>query len=369
MKRVFITGGTGFIGKHLVDALLAHGATCVCLVRASSRRSHLERPGVDLVVGSIDTPQSYASALSGCDTAIHLAGLTQALTVAEFERVNGLACGFLADACIAAGVARVVYISSLAAAGPPPDDQRMRVETDPELPVSDYGRSKLMGEQEFAKRADRLAVTILRPGVVYGPDDHKFGQLVQAIARWRIHFVIGRNDPKLSLIHVDDLAALILLAALKGETLTPPSTITRAGEVHPGTDSVGTDAVGAERESGASQSSVSATGIYFACDDREFISYGDLGRRVAAALAAPAFVWRVRRPVGFAIGWTAETFQRLWGRASFLNVDKVREATAPSWTCSSEKARRQLGFEPAATLDDHLPHTVATYVGRDPAKS
>lgn len=336
MRQIFVTGATGFIGRHLVAALRARGDRCRCLVRASSNTEHLQQAGVELIHGAIDQPETYAQALHGCDLVIHLAGLTHALARQDLFHVNAAACGLLADACVAASVPRAVYVSSLAAAGPPPAGKQVREEADPDAPVSDYGRSKLQGEQEFRLRADKLATTVIRPGVVYGPEDEKIRQLVASITDWRLHVVIGFRTPPLSLIHVDDLVELILAAADRGESLA------------------------AEAASAPQR----AQGIYFACDDSEFVTYAEFGRRIARAAQRRVLVWPIWRWVGLCVGWSAQSFQRLRGQPSFLNVDKVREATAWSWASSGQKAREQLGFSPKHALDDHLPAVTQAYAAQ-----
>ena len=239
----------------------------------------------------------------------------------------------MADACVAASVPRALYVSSLAAAGPPPAGKQVREEADPDVPVSDYGRSKLQGEQEFRLRANKLATTVIRPGVVYGPEDEKIRQLVASITDWRLHLVIGFRTPPLSLIHVDDLVELILAAVDRGETLA------------------------AEAPSAQQR----AQGVYFACDDSEFVTYAEFGRRIARASQRRVLVWPIWRWVGLCVGWSAQSFQRLRGQPSFLNVDKVREATAWSWASSSQKAREQLGFSPKHALDVYLPAVTQAY--------
>jgi nucleoside-diphosphate-sugar epimerase len=334
VNRVFVTGGTGFIGRRLLQVATAQGMTCHALVRRSSDVRPLQLPGVDLVYGAIDRPETYREALQKCDLVIHLAGLTHAASRGELFRINADACGLLGDACIEAGVKRLVYVSSLAAAGPPPMGKTIRDEFDSDSPVSDYGRSKLGGEVEFRKRADLLRTTVIRPGVVYGPGDPKFSQLVDAVVRWHIHFVVGFKTPDLSLIHVDDLVRLIFSASRQGEYLLPAS----------------------------DERAARAQGVYFAGDDSEFVSYANLGKRIARAANTRVFVFPIWTITGMTIALVSEVIHRIVGKASILNRDKIREAAASSWACSSQKARHQLDFSPARPLGDSLPEVVATYL-------
>ena len=333
MENVFVTGGTGFIGKHLVQRLVAGGVVCHCLVRETSDLRSLPKSGVTLVYGSIDHPETYTGVLAKCDTVIHLAGLTHAITTDALFRINANACGKIADACIDASVSRLVYVSSLAAAGPPPKPKPVREESDVDEPVSDYGRSKLAGELEFRKRAGRLATTVIRPSVVYGPDDQKLAQLVSSVVQWHLHLVVGFRTPKLSLIHIDDLVALIVAAARGGELL----------------------------EADANDPASLSRGVYFACDDSEFVTYGEFGRRIAKAANSRVLVWPIWKITGHTIAWVAETVAGAKGKASFLNRDKIREATVWSWACSSQKAREQLGFKPDGPLDSRLPSVVSSH--------
>jgi len=334
MKNVFVTGATGFIGKHLVQRLVASGVFCHCLVRKTSDVRSLPDAGLSFVYGTIDQPETYIDALEKCDTVIHLAGLTHANTRDELFRINADACGQLAQACLRASVSRVVYVSSLAAAGPPPKSKIVRDESDPDQPVSDYGRSKLAGELLFRKYANQLATTVVRPGVVYGPADQKIAQLISSVVRWHLHLVVGFRTPKLSLIHVDDLAELIIAAAGKGERLEPDAK----------------DPVSMSR------------GVYFACDDSQHVTYGEFGRRIAKAAKTRVLVWPIWKITGYTIAWFAEKIAGARGQTSFLNRDKIREATVWSWACSSQKAREQLDFNPDGPLDSRLPAVVASYM-------
>jgi len=298
IQTVFLTGASGFVGTHVAEELLRRGCEVRCLVRPTARAEHLDRPGIVRVEGALEAPDSYRRALDGCDTVLHAGGL----------------------------------VAALAAAGPPPLERAYRDEIDPAAPVSDYGISKRAGEIALEQRADRLPITVVRPGIVYGSRDPKVAAIFKAIQRTGLHVVVGFQTPRLSLIHVDDLVDLLLRAARDGETLAP------AGS----------------RDAGQ-------RGFYFACDDREHPTYGQFGRRVAAALGRRVVVWPLWRWVGRTVGGVSEGLGRLTGSAAILSRDKVREATAWSWACSAAKARAQLAFVPARPLDFRLRQTAEWY--------
>ena len=118
-----MTGGTGFIGSHLVEALLAQGHEVRCLVRDARRLGWIPGlPSVTIARGSMDEPRSLLDATRGVDQVYHLAGLTRARAAREFFRVNGEGTRHLVRACLEAtrGPRRLVHLSSLAAVGPMP---------------------------------------------------------------------------------------------------------------------------------------------------------------------------------------------------------------------------------------------------------
>lgn len=329
MKTVFLTGATGFIGKHVVDELLRRGCQIRCLVRATSDIQHLHHENIERVQGTLANPAGFRESLIGCDTVLHLGGLVTSATADELNAINGIACGGLADLCCELSPPpRFVYVSSLAAAGPPPPGKELREEEDLPQPISHYGRSKRLGEVQLQQRADRLPITVIRPGIVYGPGDKTVAVLFRSIYRTRVHVIVGFRTPPLSLVYVADLVDMILAAAQSGETLAA----TPEGEYSP-------------------------RGYYQACDDAEFPDYREFGQRIAAALDRRVLVWPLWRWVGRGVGLTVENASRLVGRSSFLTLDKVREATVPSWASSSEKARQQLGFLPPKPLDSRLRET------------
>ncbi len=349
MRTAFVTGATGFIGRNLVDSLLDRGCEVRCLVRSPSRSSHLRRDGVRLVTGSLADVAAWRRELEGCDAVFNAGGLCAARSRSELFSINGTAVGQLADACADLGSPPVfVHVSSLAAAGPPPRDHGIRDETDSFAPVSNYGASKLAGEIELRRRAERLPVTAVQPGVVFGPHDTKILQLYQMINLVRLHLPMGLRPVPLSLIHVADLAALILAAAERGERMTPvPGTANGHAHTHRRTNG----------HASGHTNGHAPTGVYHACDDREHPTYTELGRRIGQAIGRGVLVVKLPATAAYPIVAAVEGFWNLLGQGSIVSPDKLREATARSWASSAAKARSQLQFAPSALLDDRLRDT------------
>lgn len=329
MRTAFVTGGTGFIGRHLVAALVDRGVEVRCLVRSPDRAGHLRRAGIRLVPGSLADVPAWADHLAGCDAVFNVGGLVAACRRDDLFATNGRAVGQLADACAAGdSPPTLVHLSSLAAAGPPPPGKAVRDEADPFVPVSDYGASKRLGDGELRRRADRLAITSIQPGIVFGPHDTNVLTLYKMIHRLRLHLPMGFRPVPVSLIHVADLVPLVLAAADRGERMTPS-----AGDEHP------------------------SSGVYHACDDREHPSYGEFGRRIGRALDRSVVVLPVATPVAWPIVAISSACANILGRPSMVSPDKLREATATTWAASAAKARRQLAFAPAGSIDQRLRET------------
>jgi nucleoside-diphosphate-sugar epimerase len=329
MQTVFITGATGFIGSHVVDWYRDRGHVVRCLVRSADQAPQLRRAGVELVAGTLEDVAAWSAALAGCGTVINAGGAVAARRRGDLAAVNGRALGNLAEACSRIETPpALVHISSLAAAGPAPGPAPAD-ESLPPAPISRYGTSKLAGERELRLRAARLPITIVRPGVVFGDRDPRLAAVFQSIDRFRLHVRMGFHDAPLSLVHVADLVPLLAAAAAAGERLA------------------------------AAGPALAGQGIYNACDDREHPTYGDVGRKIAAALGRSVLVM----PLPLTLAWPASlAIQLFWnacGQPSIVSPDKLREATAGSWAATAAKARRGLGFAAAATLDERLRETAA----------
>lgn len=170
-ETVFVTGATGFLGRHLIPALTAAGCRVRALVRETSDTHHLRHPQVEVVIGDVLDSETVRAAAAGCRYAVHAAGLFRFWGAPEdFERVNVQGTANVVEAILRQPAARFVHISSLAVVGEHPPDVLID-ETVKCQPADPYQRSKLDAEnlvRMFAKAAGLPAV-ILRPGAYYGP--------------------------------------------------------------------------------------------------------------------------------------------------------------------------------------------------------
>lgn len=296
-KTVLVTGGNGFIGKRLTDALLQQGYK----VRVVSRRAPKKQPvnpDVSIVKANYQNAASLQKAMEGCHAVYHLAAAIFGFQYADFEKANARATQNMADAANRTpGLERFIYVSSLAASGYALDAAHPRTETDEPKPVSDYGITKLAGEKAVQTLKPSVKWTIVRPPIVYGKNDSG----VSKIAAWvRRGLMVNTSGKGLfSFVYVDDLVAA--LAAI-------PKT--------PGTENQ----------------------IFFVCEEQTY-PWPDFIGKMAKAMG-------VRKPYMpnaplWALHLAAALYSlaaRVTGAQPALNYDKVKEASIPGhWICSGKK--------------------------------
>ena len=205
MSLLAVTGGTGFVGGHL----LRHAPEAGHSLRALTRRDQPALPNASWVPGALGDDASLARLVDGADAVIHIAGAISARDREGFHEANVEGTEKLIEAAARAGVRRFVHVSSLAAREPG---------------ISDYGWSKALAED--AVRTSGLDWTIVRPPAVYGPGDR---ETLQLFAMARRGLVALPPAGRLSLIHVRDLVDLLLAC------LNAPQTIGQLYEPDDGT--------------------------------------------------------------------------------------------------------------------------------------
>jgi dihydroflavonol-4-reductase len=322
--KVLLTGGSGFVGSHILDCLVARGIPATVLLRPGSDRTFLRNhlSHLEIRQGYINEPESLLRAVDGVTHVIHCAGCTRASRVSGFYDTNHLGTRNVVEAVNALGarVERLVHISSLAAAGPATASQPAREEDAPR-PVSEYGKSKLAGETEIRSRC-RVPYTILRPPAVYGPRDSGFLPMFKAVKRHLQPRPSHRQA--LSLVYVQDLAEAVVAC------LNHPAA---AGKTY-------------------------------------FVASGELttGGRMAEEIAGQLGVWALPCPLPPAFLWplclAQEIASRVTGKPGLLNLQKFAELKAPGWVCDASRLERELGHTCSTTLRQGVAESLRWYLAQ-----
>ena len=222
MQRALVTGGTGFIGSNLARALLERGWNVRILRRPNSDLRAIGKAAVEHVIGDVTDGDSLEQAMRGCDTVFHTAAIVS-YWKRERKRMYEVNIGGtqnVVEACRAAGVAKLVHTSSIAAVGPTPPGVLADESTPFLWEAYDVGYriSKYRAELEVRKGIERgLFAVMVSPSVVIGPGDIHFhgGQLIRDVYKKRIFYY---PEGGLNIVYVDDVVRAEIAAAERGES-------------------------------------------------------------------------------------------------------------------------------------------------------
>jgi nucleoside-diphosphate-sugar epimerase len=301
-----VTGATGFIGRHLVKALAQAGWRTRLLLRNVPDVPQWRSLRPQVVAGALGDEAALIRLVDGADVVIHAAGLIKATRRAHFFAINRDATAALAHTVKrVAPVAHFVHVSSLAAREPL---------------LSDYAGSKRAGESAVFDILGPRA-TVLRPPAVYGPGDRETLLFFQ-LARRRTVPLLGERDAVAAMIHVHDLARLIVTLA----TASPRGEVLTAADGRP-----------------------------------EGYRWDELLGAAARAVdnEAPRLV---RAPRGVLSGVALlGDLARILGSASMLSSQKLREIRHPDWSVSPSELARPPGWLPQFDLESGFSDAVAWY--------
>ncbi len=211
MAIYFITGASGFIGQHLIKHLLKSNHKLYCLSRNIPQAIPVHE-NLNWIEGELKDYKKYSDILKDADYVIHLAGIINTRRPEEYHRVNVEGTKYLLKACLEHGerLNKFLHMSSIAAAGPKPDNFLLS-ENDTPLPETEYGKSKYRAEQFVLEYAKDLPVVILRPSFIYGPGDIRGLKFLNLLSSQNelISFTIIETA---CLCYVDDLVEACQLA-------------------------------------------------------------------------------------------------------------------------------------------------------------
>jgi nucleoside-diphosphate-sugar epimerase len=272
---------------------------------------------VRLAQGDCTQPESLAAAVQGVSLVFHCAGVTKAKHPQDYYGVNHIGTKNLLAACARynSGIDKFILVSSQAAAGPSLDGRPVGAGS-PAHPVSDYGRSKLLGENEALGYKDRFPVVIIRPSIVYGPRDADVYELFRWASRG-LTIEMSGGDRYFNLCYVEDLIAALLLSA---------ELATVSGSV------------------------------YFVAENKAY-SWPEFGALLLSTGGVKARTIKLPYGVAYMIGLAAEFGSLFSKKPALANRQKVLEAAQRYWLCDVGKIEHDLRFRAEYPLQKGLELT------------
>lgn len=321
-QKVLITGASGFVGFHLVEAALAKGLDVYAAVRKSSDIKHLASYHINYTYPDFNSVESLEKELKEkqYNFIIHAAGTTKAKNQEEYNKVNASYTFNLAKATasIATDLQKMVFISSLAAIGPLTHTNDLIIENTFPAPVTAYGKSKLLAEQQL--KDFNLPLITLRPTAVYGARDKDIFIILKTFSKGFEPY-IGSKEQQLSFVYVKDLAIVAVDSLFTAQA---------------------------------------ANGTYNITDGSCYTRY-EMANITKEVLNKKTF--KIHLPLQLVKGLAAvlETTYGMFGKIPALNVEKLNELTAVNWCCNIERARNNLNYHPLYGLQSGLKEALDWY--------
>jgi len=313
--KALVTGGTGFIGSHLTEALLNENFDVYCIVRNPLKLRFLQGLNVKIIQGDCSQKETIEKIHWNFDYIFNLSGITKATHPEEFFQSNYIGTKNLVEVAVERNpsLKRFVHVSSLAAVGPCRDGKPVDEKTEP-APVSEYGKSKLLGEKAVEFFKDRLPITIIRPPAVYGPRDSDFLTFFKMI---KAGVVLYLTEAIYSTIYVNDLVNGIITAS-------------------------------------KSEKAVGET--FFIAEPQPYNTH-QIVEAISDAIGKRPVKIKIPKGIGM---FFIRVFQK-FDKKSIINSDKLKELVQPCWVCNTQKAEQLLGFKTKTKLKEGMEWTAKWY--------
>jgi len=320
-SKVLITGASGFLGFHIVTAAIENGLDVYAAVRKNSNIEHLKDLPIQYVYIDFEDEESMFKQLAehGIEYIVHAAGVTKAIRQEVYDKVNAGYTLNLAKAAERLGdrFKKMVFISSLAAVGPLQNNDDTITESTTPRPVTAYGRSKLLAEQNLATVS--IPTIILRPTAIYGPRDKDIFIVVKTVNSGLDPY-IGKMLQQLSFVHAKDVADLSIKSLFVAD----------------------------------------AVGIYNITDGHNYTRYqfADIIKNI---LKKKAFRFHIPMPLVKSLAFFLETINGWLNKPSVINREKLHELAAKNWICDISKAKKNLAYAPKFDLQSGLEDSLKWY--------
>lgn len=318
---VFVTGGTGFVGSHIVEFLIEAGHEPICLVRDSSDTAHLEALEVETVTGTLRDVPALEPSLRRAEAVVHAAAALKTPDPELMHAINGTATSELAAlaAKVNPDLRRFVYLSSIAAQGPSQEPAPRAIDRAP-APVSHYGSSKLEGERGVSEIEDLVPTTIFRIPPVYGPRDTNFYPMFRAV-QLGIAPLYRDGTNKTSLVHAFDLARAVGRALEEGH------------------------------ESGA----------ILTIDDGGIHTWKGIVHQIAELLGSEPATLEIPAPFYRAAAVLSDAWATVTRNPLIFSSDKLAELECENWICGNERLKECLNWAPKWPMPDGMKQTGEWY--------
>lgn len=329
MKKILITGASGFIGSAIVNKALDLGMEVWAAVRHSSSKQYLQDKRINFIELDLSSAQQMTQALSKLrfDYVVHAAGLTKALRQSDFFSVNTEGTKHFVEALKNSNqeLQRFVYMSSLSVFGAIKEQMPYQPikETDTPRPNTAYGKSKWEAEKfldGLEEAGYDLPYVILRPTGVYGPREHDYYMMAKSIKE-HVDFAAGWTRQDITFVYVDDVVQAVFLALDHG----------KKGRK------------------------------YFLSDGNVYQS-STFSNSIHQELGCPWWI-RVKAPIALlhVICKLCDAWGHLTGRLTALNNDKYNILRQRNWRCDIRPAVDELGFKPQWDLARGVRETIEWY--------